>query len=230
MLGSSLMVTWRNRARGNTVARWLYQRWMARRDYEDLFGRALLAAVDGTAVVWDVGANVGLYTGQFLVRGAREVVCFEPAPAAVRDLQGKFAHDARVLICAVALADSTGTAPFFADGAAPTNRLGSAPASSAARRTVDVPVRRGEDLVAEHKAPAPTMIKVDVEGYEWEVLKGLGTLLSRPELRAVFVEVHFSILHERGLDRAPAEIVALLQGAGFGVRWLDLSHLAATRR
>jgi hypothetical protein len=48
-------------------------------------------------------------------------------------------------------------------------------------------------------------------------------------LRHVFVEVHFSILHERGLDEAPARIVALLEKAGFVVRWLDLSHIEASR-
>jgi hypothetical protein len=88
-------------------------------------------------------------------------------------------------------------------------------------------VRRGDALAAELGLPAPNVVKIDVEGYEWEVLQGLGNLLARPALRAVFVEVHFSILHERGLDGAPPQIVALLESAGFAIQWLDLSHLVA---
>ena len=118
MLASPLMVTWRNRVRLNPVARWIYQRWMASHDYEDRFGERLLAAVDDTAVVWDIGANVGLYTTQFLARGAPQVVCFEPAPEAVRTLETKFAREPRVRICPVALADADGTAALVAAGAA----------------------------------------------------------------------------------------------------------------
>ncbi|HZF29345.1 MAG TPA: FkbM family methyltransferase, partial [Gammaproteobacteria bacterium] len=219
MLASPLMVTWRNRVRGNPLARWIYQRWMASRDYEDRFGKRLLATVDDTAIVWDIGANVGLYTSQFLAHGAKQVVCFEPAPEAVRTLETKFAAEPRVRICPVALADADGTAALVAAGSAPTNRLGSpglgTPAAAAeAYTTVDVPVRRGHAVAAELGLPTPNVVKVDVEGYEWEVLKGLDDLLARPELRAVFVEMHFSILHERGLDRAPPQIVALLESAG----------------
>jgi FkbM family methyltransferase len=157
-------------------------------------------------------------------------VCFEPAPAAVRELQTKFAAEPRVRIVAVALSDTTGKAPFSASGAEPTNRLGFGGVAAAGPTVLEVSVRRGDDLVAEHALPTPTVVKVDVEGFEWEVLKGFGALLDRPELRSVFVEIHFSILHERGLDEAPSAIVALLEAAGLSIRWLDLSHIEATRR
>ena len=48
-------------------------------------------------------------------------------------------------------------------------------------------------------------------------------------LRAVFIEVHFGILAERGLSAAPGRIERLLSEKGFRNRWLDLSHLAAYR-
>jgi FkbM family methyltransferase len=223
-----MIVTVRNRLRTNPVARWLYLRWMAGQNYEDRFGKQMLAAIDSRSVVWDVGANIGLYTQQFLARGAREVVCFEPAPAAVLELETRFADEARVHVCPVALADSTSSARFVARGADPTNRIAS-PHPGTRDETVEVPVRRGDDVAAELTLSTPTLVKVDVEGYEWEVLTGLGALLERAHLRHVFVEVHFSILHERGLDEAPARIVALLEKAGFVVRWLDLSHIEASR-
>ena len=73
------------------------------------------------------------------------------------------------------------------------------------------------------------MVKIDVEGYEVEVIEGFGPLLHEPSLRALYVEVHFRLLHERGLDDGPARIEELLGSAGFRTQWLDLSHLAAVR-
>jgi hypothetical protein len=58
-------------------------------------------------------------------------------------------------------------------------------------------------------------------------LAGLGSVLSRPRCRAVFCEVHFAILERRGHRHAPARIQRLLNTAGFKVRWVDASHIAA---
>lgn len=55
-------------------------------------------------------------------------------------------------------------------------------------------------------------------------------LLAYPRLRAVFVEVHFGNLAERGMPNAPAKIEALFLDGGFRLQWLDPSHLAAYRK
>ena len=90
-------------------------------------------------------------------------------------------------------------------------------------------VVRADDLIHQEKLPPPNVLKVDVEGYELEALSGFGDLLRSTELRSIFIEVHFALLHERGLDHAPDEIDAMLTRAGFKVRWLDLSHICGIR-
>ncbi|NEQ84963.1 MAG: FkbM family methyltransferase [Moorea sp. SIO2I5] len=40
----------------------------------------------------------------------------------------------------------------------------------------------------------PNILKIDVEGFEIEVLKGMQTVLASSTLRAVFIEVHFKLL------------------------------------
>lgn len=229
-MASLLLHPWalklRNHVRRTPWVRELHQRWSARREYEARFGHALLAAVDARTVVWDIGANVGFYTGRCLERGARHVVCVEPAPAAVRQLDSRYgAEGARVTVLPVALSNAAGTAAFVAEADAATNRLSAA----AGGGTIEVPVARVDELVARGAAPAPHVVKIDVEGYEVEVLEGFGALLRAPALRALFVEVHFRLLHERGLDDGPARIESMLAAAGFQTRWLDLSHLAAVR-
>ena len=64
----------RNNLRQNSLAQMIYQRWMAARTYEQRFGDRLLSSVGPSTYVWDIGANVGLYTQQILDRGARHVI------------------------------------------------------------------------------------------------------------------------------------------------------------
>jgi FkbM family methyltransferase len=228
LLAHPTMVTWRNRLRGNPLLRGLYRAWAGHDGYEARFGRSLLASVRDGDVVWDIGANVGLYSEKFLDHGAREVVCFEPAPAAVAALESRLerARQAkRAHIVPVALSDRRGEASFVADGSSPVNRIGVSTHGS----IIEVPVMRGDQALKDYSLPIPQLIKVDVEGYELEVIEGLAGVFTDTRVRAVFVEVHFALLHERGVDVAPARIVSFLEERGFIVRWIDGSHLAAIR-
>lgn len=224
-----IVVRWRNRLRHNRLLRDLYGRWVARHDYEERFASALLGAVGSGDVVWDIGANVGWYAERFLAGDAAHVVCFEPAPSAVQVLRERYAKEltgSRVSIVPIALSNTRGRVRFAADGASPTNHI---VADDALIETIDVPVATGDEARAEYGLPLPNIMKVDVEGFEWEVISGMREVLSSRALRGVFIEVHFALLHERGLDDGPDRIVKLIQGHGMRVRWLDPSHLAAER-
>src|SRR5215510_2790337 len=120
LLAHPSMVAWRNRLRGNPLLRGLYRAWAGVGGYEERFGRGLLAAVRTGDVVWDIGANVGLYSEKFLAQGAGTVVCFEPAPAAIVELEQRLraaCQGGRARIVPVALADHQGKVNFVADGA-----------------------------------------------------------------------------------------------------------------
>jgi FkbM family methyltransferase len=222
------VIAWRNRLRKNSVLRGIYVNFASRGDYEARFSRELLTAVRSGDTVWDVGANIGVYAAQFAERGAANVVCFEPAPAAIAELRRRFPQEPqaahRVRIAPVALSNSRGTAKFNADGASPNNQLGVAGSNA-----IEVQVLCADQALTELNLPAPNVIKIDVEGYEQEVIEGMPRLLASKELRSVFVEVHFALLHERKLDQAPAAIVRILGEHGFRVHWVDPSHIGAHR-
>jgi hypothetical protein len=120
---------------------------------------------------------------------------------------------------------------FSADRSSTLNRIIEKPGAPSAQlvKTVEVSVLRPDVAIRTYGVAVPNLVKVDVEGFELEVLRGFGELLDSPELRSIFVEVHFTLLHERGLGSAPTEIVSLLTRHGFKVEWLDLSHLCAVR-
>ena len=228
LLAKPWMIQVRNVVRDVGPIRAIYRWWMARHDYEEAFGQRLLGAIGSDSVVWDIGANVGLYTRQFVEAGARSVVAFEPAPESVATLQKEFAGSTTVKVMPVALASAGGVAAFSSDGSSVTNSL--VEGCDDSRPTVEVRVMRADEVVREFNLDMPTVMKIDVEGYEVDVIRGMGTILDSPKLRHVFVEVHFRALNRRGLDVGPNEIVSRLQAAGFKIDWLDLSHLCAVRR
>lgn len=203
----------------------------AARSYEDRFQRAMLGALRGGDCVWDVGANVGLYSAQFAERvgEAGHVLAFEPSPTNLTALRATVANLRNVSVLPMALGAETGSASFQqgADALGATSRIVDANARAG---VVQVPIMRGAELVRAGTARAPNVIKIDTEGYELDVLVGLGALLNDPALRVVCIEVHFGLLAERGTPQAPAQIEKLLREARYSVSWPDASHIVAERR
>ena len=102
-------------------------------------------------------------------------------------------------------------------------------ASEAVGRIHKVELATGDALVVEGRAAPPNVLKIDVEGFELDVLQGMPKQLASPLLKHIFIEVHFTLLEERGLDGVPSQIERLLRAAGFAVEWLDPSHIHARR-
>ena len=94
---------------------------------------------------------------------------------------------------------------------------------------IPVNIKTGESLILDGSVSKPNAIKIDVEGFEYEVLKGLGVRLSDPSLHTLGIEIHFGVLNERGMSNAPHLIEVLLKRSNFKISWPDLSHLVAKR-
>lgn len=131
----------------------------------------------------DIGANVGSYTIlASRVVGAR-TCAFEPDPQAMRDLTRNIAVNeiaGRVTSHGVALGAASGTVAFTR-GKGTCNRV----AKPEDTETQDVSVRRLDDVLS---GQCPSLIKIDVEGYEEQVFLGAGKTIENPELKAVSTE------------------------------------------
>jgi FkbM family methyltransferase len=201
------------------------------RGYERRFDAALLSHIEPGDVIWDVGANVGLYTEKFLARTGPEgkVVAFEPAPACFDVLSQKFKHTTNVILEPAALSSSntTGLMRMASDPLGATHQLmddGTADGGASVPVTVLT-----ADAYVEGSKNIPNVIKIDVEGFEYDVFQGMKTLLGEPKLRAIFCEIHFALLEKRGQAFTPIEIERLLRHARFDVKYTDSSHIQAIR-
>lgn len=163
----------------------------------------------GDGVLWDVGANFGLHgiTAKSMRPSAR-VVCFEPSTQMAGRLRRNCAlNGLEITIIGTALSNRTGVETLFLGPAGNPGMTTLSPFSGASYPgTEKVTVSRGEDLVDQGAVPAPSIIKLDVEGHELQALEGMGRILRLPSLRAVVFE-----------DRPEGDtpIKALLKGAGF---------------
>lgn len=198
--------------------------------YEDAFHEALIAAVLPGDCVWDVGANVGLYSLSFsdLVGPRGCVVCFEPSKPNLRVLRRAVENRSNVLIKDVALGRERRRAAIVqgADDRGATSQI---VFNSDGGHDVAL-IERADALTEAGAIPMPNVVKIDTEGFELEVLEGLGQLLKSSTLRTICIEVHFELLEKRGTPNAPSTIERLLSDAGYRVHWTDWSHIVATKQ
>jgi FkbM family methyltransferase len=197
------------------------------RGYEANYDARLSQCISLGDTVWDIGANIGMYTVRFanLVGASGLVVAFEPSKVNFLRLTHSCESLRNVELQPFGLGEVNGNVRFQqgADDLGATSRICE---DSEVGEVVEV--RVGDDLIAEGLS-APSVIKMDVEGFEGEVLKGLSRRLLSPELIAVGIEVHFGILRDRGRGNMPRQIEKMLRDAGFRIDWPDTSHILATR-
>jgi FkbM family methyltransferase len=173
--------------------------------------RTLRAIIRPGDVFFDVGANVGFFTilGARLVGGSGSVVAFEPEPenlAALRDNVGLNAFS-NVVVVASAVSSSSGAAHLHVPHRATARLLPIDRVDVTAPRVVTMSI---DDFVTEHPELAPDVVKIDVEGHEAEVIRGMRETLAR--LRpTVLCELH----------RTNLEVAAAFDAAGYRTTVLD---------
>ncbi|HYD04195.1 MAG TPA: FkbM family methyltransferase [Reyranella sp.] len=139
--------------------------------------------------VFDVGANTG-QTATSVLRYApqAEIHSFEPADEPFATLQARFGRRRNVHLYKLALGSRAGTLDLRLRANSELNTL--VPGDDGGR-TQPVPVATVDEIVAVRGLSHLDVMKIDVQGWEREVLRGAAGLIARHDLVFVLAEMAF---------------------------------------
>lgn len=170
-------------------------------------------------VVYDVGSHLGLY-GVLLARvvgSTGVVVAFEPHRETYQQLLEnlKLNQLTNVRAYQKAVGEQTGSMKLYLGGVvANFSLMPSGVEGFVEGKTPfeQVEVVRGDEFVQSAGLPIPRAVKIDVEGFEYSVIKGLESTLAARECELVCCEVHPRFLPP---PIEPTTIVELLRSLGY---------------
>jgi FkbM family methyltransferase len=200
--------------------------------------RPVLDLIDfgsGRVIVLDVGANVGGFAGDILLRAPlAEVHCFEPNTSAYADLESNATRynvlkgRLRCFTLPAAVGSRVETRDLIVTGFEEASSLlavtdhcrrGWPSVDFSNKRRESVRVIRLDDYLNRHGLKTIKLLKIDVQGFELEVLRGLGDRLT--DVEYIVAEVQFQALY----DGAPPWDAIIQYAAPYGFTPLLLDGL-----
>lgn len=180
--------------------------------------QTLLGLIPKDAFVLDVGANVGQVTmhASKLVGPAGRVISFEPDPVNFERLHTnlKLNHVPNVTVEQFGLGDKPGSFLIsnVEEGNRGMNRIVKKGPDEG--RTSTIQVTTIDTYVHEHNVAKVDVIKIDVEGFEFNVLNGAKATLEKWH-PVLFIELDDGNLMEQG--SSGKQLVGFLESAGYKV-------------
>lgn len=182
--------------------------------YQDLTEKI----ASGSPMIFDVGANQGVFTDEMLARyGAPELYLFEPIPTLCEVMREKYRGKGNVRVLQYAAGNKNGTEQFnITDNVVSSSVL--SPEESTlmyhekaliVKDRISVEVRKLADFAKD--VGAIDIVKLDIQGYELEALRGFDHYLA--DVRSIICEVEFfSVYRAQPLF---AEVEMFLRNNGF---------------
>jgi FkbM family methyltransferase len=164
----------------------------------------------------DIGANCGYFTYLAAARvgASGRVLAVEPSPRVADILEAALRENnlANVTLARTALGRTSGELTLYVPPEALANHAPTAIATPG-WSPIAVPVRTLDDLLDEQRIDRVDVLKVDVEGYEGEVLRGAERSLQSGRIRAMLIEFNEWWLRQAGSNSG--ELWDRILAAGF---------------
>jgi FkbM family methyltransferase len=180
------------------------------------------------ATVIDVGANMGQFARAAIGRWPEAtVISFEALPEEVQLLEAALATFPQVEVHAVAVGATDGTTMFYPHRhRQSSSALRVTPSVSGERWAHElpatvVPQQSLDTVFAGRSIERPALLKIDVQGYEMEVVSGGGGVLRQVD--AIVIEVAFEARYE-GQPTFSAVVEAMHRVGWSFIRPLDFSY------
>lgn len=181
-------------------------------------------------VTYDIGASVGLFTVIAANRNSKvQIYSFEPDPETFNRLNEnvKLNELNNVTILQIACCDKNGKVALFTDGVdgyAP-SMARQADREGAPEKTVEVECKSIDYLINELGLPAPDLIKIDIEGAEFNCLKGAENILNgnlEKKPNDIFCEIHPVFLKD--FNSSKNEVIEFLIQYDYDIVWQRKRH------
>lgn len=179
-------------------------------------------------VLFDIGAHFGLFSLAALHYGGptAKALAVDPSATATRimEVQSKLNRlEDRLRIVRAAVGDVEGVHEMVTVGLVSGGYLVAAGEDHPEREITRVRATTLDNLTNETNL-SPTHIKIDVEGFEAEVIRGGRKLLSSENAPILFIELHNEMITARNAD--PSEALSLLKELGYQTSAVDGSRVS----
>jgi FkbM family methyltransferase len=186
---------------------------------------ALLASLPRGGTFVDVGANWGYFTlaAAHAVGAEGRILALEPDPRVAAELSANVARNGirHVTVVEAAASEGAGQAVLAGYAEGDRNRGVSSLVSRPVGDAESFVVRTAalDDLLDEHGIASADLVKVDVEGAEEMVLRGMARGLASGRYRGVLLELHPT--QHPDPARLGTTIYETMHAAGYTGGWLD---------
>jgi FkbM family methyltransferase len=176
----------------------------------------------GSRVI-DVGANIGVYALPWAAINADVTVhCFEPNLAVRSRLARNVALNrltARIRLHAEALSDHAGTATLY--GSEDMSSLSKGVHTGAGRAVpTEVPLARLDEIFG-IEGPPVSLVKIDVQGHELEVLRGADAVISRHRPALILEHEDDLYLSASEASQRKTDLAKLLSRLGYETLYIS---------
>jgi FkbM family methyltransferase len=185
-------------------------------------------AVDELLCFVDVGSRGGLQAKWHPHADAIRAIMFEPDPEEAARLRDQIGPNSRHMVFDHGLSNLVGRQKLYVTVNSLDSSLLPPNAEFLANyeirphfeleRQAEVDCTRYDVLYYEGKVPSPDAIKIDVQGFEFQVLEGFGSLLQH--CLGIELEAHFYPLYRE--QKLLHEIIGMLRDYGLMLRTLQL--------
>ncbi len=198
-----------------------------RDDWEAKQRRAIAQALDHADIFIDIGANQGIYSC-LAAKAGKTVVALEPEPGNLNFLRANAAINRYPIeILPLAASDAIGSADLFGDSETASLLEGWYSHAKSFRQKVEMDTL--DNLFGDRWIGQRLLIKIDVEGFEGDVMVGAPRLLRREPHPVWIVETYPTMLSNDELNPSFDRLFRLFFDAGYEAMRIDTSAVVGEK-
>lgn len=179
-------------------------------EYTELELALLRNFTNPETIVYDIGANIGYHTVG-LAKTSKHVYAFEPNQKNLNLLHINTTHDKNVDIFECAISDHDGTTIISDYELGKMGNYGECKLSDTGQECIK---RSIDSLIKENLIEPPNVIKIDVEGHEYEVFKGMEDTIKNNLPIILYEAMHCDL----------ASIYDMLNGLAYTLYWFPVPN------